>query len=108
MSNSKKTDTPFESKPRLARKPSQHSPKSESPAVTPANSRPALTSESKAQMDFNPLGGVTFQKNRNSDVAIVGKGYTEDAHSDGKGANAKGKDRRGRNQPKGKPAGHIP
>jgi hypothetical protein len=64
---SKKTDPPFETKPRLARKPSQRS------------EAPALSSPSMPQMDFQPRGGVTFTQNRSSDVAIVGKGYSDES-----------------------------
>ena len=38
-----------------------------------------VQSDSVSHFDFKPLGGVTFRENPNSDVAIVGKGYAEDA-----------------------------
>lgn len=65
---------PFETKPRLVRKPSQNS-KSDATA-----SKQSLASPSVPQMDFQPRGGVTFTQNRSSDVEIVGKGYGDEPH----------------------------
>ncbi|XP_064623563.1 TOG array regulator of axonemal microtubules protein 1-like isoform X2 [Lineus longissimus] len=56
----KKTDNPFEAKPRIAR------------------SQKRLDSD-EAQLEFNPMSGVTFRENRNSDVQIIGKGYSDES-----------------------------
>ena len=76
----KKVDSPFESRPRLARKNSLNS--SSRISDSPASGETRLgnvQSDSVSHFDFKPLGGVTFRENPNSDVAIVGKGYAEDA-----------------------------
>ena len=66
-------DNPFGKKPkRVARSMSgggQQSPKSE----TSPNGGPDVD-----HIQFQPIGGVSFRENKNSDVAIVGKGYSED------------------------------
>ena len=71
-------DVPFEGKPRLARKPSFNGvAPNNKPEDTDGGSK-VLKSDSKARLDFNPMGGVTFRENHNPDVQIIGKGYGDD------------------------------
>lgn len=36
------------------------------------------SSSSTIHVDYNPVSGVTFRENRNSDVQVVGRGYSDD------------------------------
>ena len=67
----RKSESPFDNHPQLARKNSR--------SHENLGSHPVGSTEPITHFDFKPLGGVTFQKNRNSDVQIVGKGYAEDS-----------------------------
>ncbi|XP_035828901.1 TOG array regulator of axonemal microtubules protein 1 [Aplysia californica] len=65
-------------------------------------------------VDYNPISGVTFRENRNSDVKVVGRGYAEEGlvsseHSSRPpvGNNRLGKDRR-RFSNRGPLMSHIP
>uniref|UniRef100_A0A8W8HWP7 Uncharacterized protein n=1 Tax=Magallana gigas TaxID=29159 RepID=A0A8W8HWP7_MAGGI len=73
----KKTESPFESRPKLARtnsfskkKPELSSP--EDSGVSSAGNSGVI------RIDYNPSSGVTFRENKTSNVQVVGKGYSED------------------------------
>lgn len=59
-------ESPFESKPKLARTGSYN------------NKKPGENSDDMVYVDYNPTSGVTFRENKNSDVQVVGKGYSEE------------------------------
>ena len=70
---SNKKGSPFQTKPQLARKGSQNSPKYDD-SLENRFTRP----ENSHQEGYKPHGGVTFRENPSSDVAIVGRGYSDD------------------------------
>ena len=70
-------EAPFEGKARLARKPSINGTTTKAPEVA-EHKTSVLRSDSKARLDFNPMGGVTFRENHNPDVQIIGRGYGDD------------------------------
>lgn len=97
-SSSKKTESPFESRPKLARtnsfskkKPELSSP--EDSGVSSAGNSGVI------RIDYNPSSGVTFRENKTSNVQVVGKGYSEDQENLDRrvsvgGPNTKVRDRR--------------
>ncbi|KAL3873542.1 hypothetical protein ACJMK2_036642 [Sinanodonta woodiana] len=74
-SKSKKTESPFEVKPKLARTGSIR--KKNDQGQDDSNSL-GIGNGTTIKVDYNPVSGVTFRENKNSDVHIVGKGYNED------------------------------
>ncbi|XP_052701993.1 TOG array regulator of axonemal microtubules protein 1-like isoform X6 [Crassostrea angulata] len=94
----KKTESPFESRPKLARtnsfskkKPELSSP--EDSGVSSAGNSGVI------RIDYNPSSGVTFRENKTSNVQVVGKGYSEDQENLDRrvsvgGPNTKVRDRR--------------
>lgn len=76
-SSSKKTESPFESRPKLARTNSFSKKKPE--LTTPEDSGVSSAGNSGViRIDYNPSSGVTFRENKTSNVQVVGKGYSED------------------------------
>lgn len=71
----KKPDSPFESKPKLARNNSVERKPPESHAL---DSNRNETGKTVVRVDYNPASGVTFRENRTSDVQVVGKGYNDE------------------------------
>lgn len=67
-STKKETDSPFISKPRMARQNSSKGSRRSGDEQRPDGN-------SSTNMDFNPAGGVTFRDNATSDVSIVGHGF---------------------------------
>ncbi|XP_052097640.1 TOG array regulator of axonemal microtubules protein 1-like isoform X15 [Mytilus californianus] len=92
----KKTESPFESKPKLARTNSLERKPHDLTVDTNKNE----IGKSVIRIDYNPSSGVTFRENRTSDVQVVGKGYNDEPNETKPiimGANG----RRRRVQPKG-------
>jgi hypothetical protein len=73
---SKKTESPFESRPKLARTNSFSKKKPESSQDDSAVS--SAGSSGVIRIDYNPSSGVTFRENKTSTVQVVGKGYNDD------------------------------
>ncbi|XP_013387933.1 TOG array regulator of axonemal microtubules protein 1-like [Lingula anatina] len=74
--SNKKSDSPFETKPRIARMNSMKEKKKSQENLLDNNNR--MEKESP-HLDYNPNSGVTFKENPNSDVKVIGRGYAEDA-----------------------------
>ncbi|XP_056020659.1 TOG array regulator of axonemal microtubules protein 1-like isoform X15 [Ostrea edulis] len=72
----KKTESPFESRPKLARTNSFSKKKSESSQDDSGVS--SAGNSGVIRIDYNPSSGVTFRENKTSTVQVVGKGYNED------------------------------
>ncbi|XP_052767283.1 TOG array regulator of axonemal microtubules protein 1-like isoform X3 [Mya arenaria] len=73
----KKTDSPFESRPKIPREsPFESKPKLA--RTSSYNNKKPENGEETVYVDYNPSSGVTFRENKNSDVQIVGKGYNDD------------------------------
>ncbi|XP_062617825.1 TOG array regulator of axonemal microtubules protein 1-like isoform X2 [Saccostrea cucullata] len=73
---SKKAESPFESRPKLARTNSFSKKKPES---SPEDSGISSAGNSGViRIDYNPASGVTFRENKTSNVQVVGKGYNDD------------------------------
>ncbi|XP_046334280.2 TOG array regulator of axonemal microtubules protein 1-like isoform X3 [Haliotis rufescens] len=66
-------NSPFESKPKLARNNSVRKKNGDGFDIE--------GSSSNISQNYNPASGVTFRENRNSDVQVVGKGYNDDSSS---------------------------
>ncbi|XP_033734245.1 TOG array regulator of axonemal microtubules protein 1-like isoform X1 [Pecten maximus] len=82
---SKKVDSPFESRPKLARsevdlRKSSSNSRDDYGSDIPDSS----SSSSTLHIDYNPVSGVTFRENRNSDVQVVGRGYSDDTTAESK------------------------
>ncbi|XP_071163836.1 TOG array regulator of axonemal microtubules protein 1-like isoform X37 [Mytilus edulis] len=93
----KKTESPFESKPKLARTNSLDRKPHD---LTVDTNKNEIGKSSVIRIDYNPSSGVTFRENRTSDVQVVGKGYNDEPNETKPiimGANG----RRRRVQPKG-------
>lgn len=74
----KKIESPFESKPKLARGDSFG--KKKPLDYTDADDVKAY-SQLESRNDYNPSSGVTFPDNRNPDVKIIGRGYSDENKS---------------------------
>lgn len=97
LSFRKKTESPFESKPKLARTNSLDRKPHD---LTVDTNKNEIGKSSVIRIDYNPSSGVTFRENRTSDVQVVGKGYNDEPNETKPiimGANG----RRRRVQPKG-------
>ncbi|XP_078314786.1 TOG array regulator of axonemal microtubules protein 1-like isoform X3 [Crassostrea virginica] len=72
----KKVESPFESRPKLARTNSFSKKKPEStPDDVGVNS---AGNSGVIRIDYNPSSGVTFRENKTSNVQVVGKGYSDE------------------------------
>ncbi|XP_021373812.1 TOG array regulator of axonemal microtubules protein 1-like isoform X3 [Mizuhopecten yessoensis] len=75
---SKKVEAPFESRPKLARSEVDLKKSSSSRDVYGSDVTDSSSSSGTLHIDYNPVSGVTFRENRNSDVQVVGRGYSDD------------------------------
>ncbi|XP_069117055.1 TOG array regulator of axonemal microtubules protein 1-like isoform X2 [Argopecten irradians] len=97
---SKKVESPFESRPKLARSEVDLRKSSSSRDVMDYGSdvTDSSSSSSTLHIDYNPVSGVTFRENRNSDVQVVGRGYNDDPTSESKATAAANNKARRRTQ----------
>ena len=75
----KKIESPFESRPKLARTNSFSKKKPESNGLDVADV--SQNGNSVIHIDYNPSSGVTFRENKTSDVQVVGRGYNDEPDS---------------------------
>lgn len=84
-------ENPFESKPRLVRKPTQ--PKGDKEPVKTlkgSGSSSSILSSNSVTQDYSPFGGVTFKENPEASFQMVGTGmgHRDESNDPSKASNS--------------------